>query len=463
MRLQNWFITNPDTDQIQILNTPISQNLVVKGSAGSGKTNMAIYRANQAQNNTFAIIVYTIALKKMVRYGMSQLNLDKDCVIHEWSWFNRGLEISGDIFCFIGNNRFGLNPNILIIQTHDSIDYYIDENLYSFAIQNGTFEGLEVAQTTNNIRVSIDFDQWVEDKFYYTFYRRSRWFKKIDVLNENFSPENKNKYVFIPSGFLFRDNQLFDYIIIDEGQDFSMSDYNNFINNAQKSITVFGDTKQQIYSDRGVGIDEIANTFNFSPLTLNYNYRLPKTIAKIAQKVTMPNIDLITNNKKNNGNSDFPTFPKPVIKKCNNWQDELDYIIKVIENEGLDDVGILLYKNEDIVRVYDYFSQKNISTQVRYTIDLVDNINAGVFPKFKTIDTLDFFNNDLPCLLTYHSAKGTEFDNVFIPFCEESNNINRNAFYVALTRSSYQLYLTYSIQLTNLFTNVNIQNDFNLK
>jgi superfamily I DNA and RNA helicase len=100
MRLENWFITNPDTWQQEVLKFPINHNLIVKGAAGSGKTNMAIYRANQAGNNSFVIVVYTVALKKMVRYGLSELGLDKDRVVHEWSWIHRGIEISGDLFCF---------------------------------------------------------------------------------------------------------------------------------------------------------------------------------------------------------------------------------------------------------------------------------------------------------------------------------------------------------------------------
>jgi len=61
----------------------------------------------------------------------------------------------------------------------------------------------------------------------------------------------------------------------------------------------------------------------------------------------------------------------------------------------------------------------------------------------------------LPCILTYHSAKGTEFDNVFIPFADDDNGIDRNAFYVAVTRSSSRVFITYSRKLTNLLKDVN--------
>jgi hypothetical protein len=33
MRLENWFISNPDISQQEVLKVPINQNLVVKGAA----------------------------------------------------------------------------------------------------------------------------------------------------------------------------------------------------------------------------------------------------------------------------------------------------------------------------------------------------------------------------------------------------------------------------------------------
>jgi len=121
MRLDNWFITNPDASQQEVLKVSVNDNLIVKGAAGSGKTNMAIYRANQASDNTFVIVVYTVALKKMVRYGLSELGLDKDRVVHEWSWINRGIEISGDLFCLKGGNQYELNSDLLILKTGEGI------------------------------------------------------------------------------------------------------------------------------------------------------------------------------------------------------------------------------------------------------------------------------------------------------------------------------------------------------
>jgi len=455
MRLDNWFITNPDTSQQEVLKVAINQNLIVKGAAGSGKTNMAIYRANQAGDNGFVIVVYTVALKKMVRYGLSELGLDKDRVVHEWSWIHRGIEVSGDVFCLKGNNDYGLNRSLLILKTGDEINFFVSRDEYDSIIQSRQFLDYPIQVIENPLEVSIDFDDWVANQFYYTFYRRTRWFQQIHLSNFQFNPTDE-RFVFIPSGFLFKEKGVVNYLIIDEGQDFSIADYQqNFISQADKAITIFGDTSQQLYRQRGTSIDNIVNAFKYPLLNLNYNYRIPKTVAKVAQTIPNPHLDLLTNNRKNNGNSDYPSFPKPIIKKCNSTDEELQYIINRIETEGMDDVAILLPNNDIIEKVHKLFSDREIGTQVRYTIDLPENRSAGIYPMFRSVDTLDFTNQDLPCILTYHSAKGTEFDNVFIPFADDDNGIDRNAFYVAVTRSSSRVFITYSRKLTNLLKDVN--------
>ncbi|MDE5421517.1 ATP-binding domain-containing protein [Ancylomarina sp. DW003] len=452
MRLDNWFITNPDTSQQEVLKVPVKHSLTVKGAAGSGKTNMAIYRANQARDNSFVIVVYTVALKKMIRYGLSELGLDKDRVVHEWSWINRGIEFSGDVFCLKGNNAHGLNPSLLFIKSGNEILFFVSRDEYDSIVKKESFLSYNIQSIENPFEVSIDFDDWIEDKFYYTFYRRSRWFKQVQLLDFHFDPNDK-KYVFIPAGYLFKEKGEVNYVIVDEGQDFTLSNYSQqFIPQAKKSISIFGDTNQKIYKDRNCNIEDVATRFNYPMLNLNFNYRVPKTIARVAQNIPLPHLDLLSNNRKNNGNSDYPSFPKPILKRCNSEEEELQYILNRIQTEGLDDVAILLPKEETVKELHKFFSDNNVGTQVRIAVD------TGSTPlgnrKFHRIDTLDFTNLDLPSILTYHSAKGTEFDNVFIPFANEDNGLERNPFYVAITRSSSRVFITYSRKLTSLLKDV---------
>ena len=135
-----------------------------------------------------------------------------------------------------------------------------------------------------------------------------------------------------------------------------------------------------MYRNRGTSIDNIQSAFKYALKNLQFNYRIPKTIAKIAQKIPVPDLDLITQNRKNNGNSDFPSFPKPILKQCKSEDEELQYILSRIETEGMDDVAILLPNNDIIEKVHKLFSDKGIGTQVRYTINLPENRAARVYP-----------------------------------------------------------------------------------
>ena len=59
---------------------------------------------------------------------------------------------------------------------------------------------------------------------------------------------------------------------------------------------------------------------------------------------------------------------------------------------------------------------------------------------------------------TYYAAKGSEFDNVFVPFANEANTCKRNAFYVACTRSSRNLYISYTGKRTSFLKDVSKEN-----
>ena len=101
MRLEKWFISNLDDSQRQIIIRDPNENLIVQGSAGSGKTNLAIHRAVQASafSDSYALVVYTVALKRMVAYGLEALDLDKERIAYDWAWEHRGFDLIGDVYC----------------------------------------------------------------------------------------------------------------------------------------------------------------------------------------------------------------------------------------------------------------------------------------------------------------------------------------------------------------------------
>lgn len=422
MRLEKWFISNLDDSQRKIIVQSINDNIIVQGAAGSGKTNLAIHRALQAKGKgSYAIVIFTVALKRMIAYGMQALGLDKERIAYEWAWTNRGFDLTGDVYWERGNR------NILYLVNDLDIRKFVRS---------------EKSPTS----YGIDFADWVDDRFYYAFGRRVSWFKET-TYTSGFDVTNTERFELIPSGTMYKQSEdVIDYLIIDEAQDFNIIDYNSkIIPHKGKSLSLFGDSVQQM-NYKGSSIDEIASVLNYKRFTLEYNYRLPKSIAKVAQQLQDIKIDLLTNNLKDGGNSDYPNYPKPTITKYSSKEKELEGIVNRIKMEDLDDVAILLPNEEDVREVNKYLNDHGIKTQVHYR-------TRKVVP-FRTINTLDFSNNDLPCILTYYAAKGSEFDNVFVPFANEANGCTRNSFYVACTRSSRSLYISYAGKRISYLNNV---------
>lgn len=423
MRLEKWFVSELDASQQKVVAEDVDKGLIVQGVAGSGKTNLAIHRALQAsKRGSYAIVIFSVALKRMVAYGMQAMGLDRERIAYEWAWLNRGFDIVGDLYMEKDNNQFLYLVNDMHIRK---------------------FTRSEKTPTA----YGIDFETWVPDRFYRAFGRRVSWFAEV-TYEGGFDVTNEERFEMIPGGILYRQSeQVLDYLVVDEGQDFSIDAYKTSIcPRAKKSLTVFGDSAQQMLrrstisgkaSKHGSSMAEIAQELgdSYKCMTLDYNYRVPISIARFAQQILGGMVDLVSNNKRGLDG------PRPVIVKCQTREAELDAIIERIRAEDLDDVAILVESNEQAIFVNKYLNDKGVTTQTFYRtpkkVDYAPNA-------YDTINTLDFSNGDLPCVLTYYSAKGSEFDNVFIPFANNTNRCGRNDFYVACTRSSRNLVISYS-------------------
>ena len=422
MRLEKWFISNLDDSQRNIIVQNIDKSIAVRGAAGSGKTNLAIHRALQAKDKgSYAIVIFTIALKRMIAYGMEALGLDKERIAYEWAWTHRGFDMTGDVYWKKSDGKYLYLVNDMSVRKFERCAK--DSKSYG-----------------------IDFADWVDDRFYRAFGRRTSWFHEIPC-DENFDVTNTEVYELIPSGTMFKQPEdNIDYLIVDEAQDFNISDYKQrIVPKAGVSLSLFGDSAPQMNS-QGSNIEDIATALDYDRLSLDYNYRLPKSIAKVVQQIQNTGVDLMTYNRKDGGNSDYPNYPKPVIAKYNNREAELQGILNKIQMEDLDDVAILVPTEADVMEVNKFLNEHGVQTQVHY--------RTGNVVPFNTINTLDFSNNDLPCILTYYAAKGSEFDNVFVPFANNANAKSRNSFYVACTRSSRNLYISYSGKRTSYLDNV---------
>lgn len=437
MRLQNWFISNLDDSQRNIVASDVNKSMIVQGAAGSGKTNLAIHRASQASiSGSYAIVIFTIALRRMVAYGMKALGLDSERIAYEWQWLHRGYDLDG--FAYLTRDSMDrIDRSAIYLVTNDSLRKFIRiDDAHSFT------EAKE--KEPSGLIVGVDFGSWVSYELYCAYGRRTSFF----IEDKNFNEPLSDRYELIPDGILYREaDKKVDYLIIDEAQDFDVCDYTaRFNTRYDKSITLFGDSAQMIYGNRGASLDKIQECLQFPRYCLTNNYRLPKATARMVQDIPIDSVDLLSSNMKARGNSDYPVFPKPVISQFSSKEEEVKSIINQIRERDLDDVAILVPSEDEVRELHNAFEKADIPTQVFF--------RTSKQVPFKTINTLDFRNNEVPTILTYHAAKGTEFDNVFVPFASRITQNNRKAFYVACTRTSRSLFISYSGTRTDFLSKV---------
>lgn len=228
-----------------------------------------------------------------------------------------------------------------------------------------------------------------------------------------------------------------DYIIVDEIQDFSRGEIQEFINSAKKCFFFFGDTAQSIYKfteKQTLSIEQIAKMTGLEPLQLYNNYRLPKAVAQITQ--TYVGVDVNPYSEKIYQSKEKAL---PHIVPFVNIEEQADAIIKIAEKSNSPSIGILVPRNEQVIQLMQLLSEKNFVCEVKYGNGFND----------ENKNTLNF-QTKLPKLMTYHSAKGLQFETVFLPLYEGAiDSESRKALYVAMTRTYRNLYVMYNNVLSS--------------
>src|SRR4051812_11056529 len=98
MAKEKWLIDPGELDDFQreIREFSLSDSYVIKGCAGSGKTILALYRANDIRiealaedekaSASFTMVVYTKALRSFIKSGIKELGIDLKQVVYYDQW-----------------------------------------------------------------------------------------------------------------------------------------------------------------------------------------------------------------------------------------------------------------------------------------------------------------------------------------------------------------------------------------
>ena len=115
--------------------------------------------------------------------------------------------------------------------------------------------------------------------------------------------------------------------------------------------------------------------------------------------------------------------------------EQINKIIEISNSNPEMSIGVLLPSNQQVIEVCEKLKSQNFDYEFKFKTDAQDKRAQG---------ELNFTNN-LPKIMTYHSAKGLQFDIVILPLFEGANNDEtKKALYVAMTRTMHHLYLMYN-------------------
>ncbi len=268
--------------------------------------------------------------------------------------------------------------------------------------------------------------------------------------------------------FVDKNTSHFDYIFCDEVQDMPVRVLNAMSSRAG-TVVVAGDSNQSIYKtdprwqEPVVDPNQVGSIINARPVTLHMIHRLTRSVISAVQKL-LPSMN-IWGEKRDLTKKDVD------IRLCeaSDESEEVQYIYQEAQKgTALGDTSAILFpSNKAILQFVD------LILQVMNKPVWKEKKNDWGKPDYRSLNhhfkehglKLQFIGsgygslkdaeqNKDAILMTYHSSKGLDFDNVFLPFLNESFYLHPSnaatVFMVAMTRSKKNLYLTYYGDTHNL-------------
>ena len=450
----------PQGKQEEVMALPAKGHIVVLGTAGSGKTTIALLRAHHLANipngGRVLLVTFNGALVEFMR-GISNSRPAK-MVIENYHKFARGyLNSRGKMPRW--NGILGPDKKVYYIEQaiealkkqypsestfQRSKEFFVDEitfmEKFGFADPASYYDAERIGRASANIK--RENRKWI-----FAVYQ-----KYIELREEAGQKYDWDDLAFYAYLELQQDDseRRYTHIIVDEGQDFSPMMIKSLVNAVADggSFTFFGDVAQQIYGSRlswrdsGITADRIWR--------FDANYRNPATITAFAKDITESEYwqqdgDMV------DATAQIAEGPKPILVKFTSKQREMSWVVARAISTGRTSSTVIVCRNRaDIDSFMHILKNKGCAATE------IDKDTPG-YAHVKTI-----------YLTTFHAVRGLEFENVFVPDLTDNklpdpetvtNAVSEEVayadeiklLYVAATRSKYGLYMSYSGTLSPLF------------
>ncbi len=448
-------LPKPIGRQKEVLCLPARGHFAVLGTAGSGKTTLAILRAAYlADSGTdhygkTLLVTFNKALVTYLKH-IQDRQLLGNVVIENYHTFARGYlaarnKLSHNEILSDSDRREALVKQgiKLISQRYDSYPLFkLPVEMFSEELRWMAQHGITTCETYKNVervgRAEARIERQDRELVFeiYQTYRNLRshkydWDDIATAVCTEFDADNSTR--------------LYRHIVIDEGQDFSPEMIRSLAKAIPPngSLTFFGDVAQQIYGHR--------MSWRSAELNINKvwefkeNYRNSKQIAQLGLAISkMPYFkgvpDLVE------PVSPPADGPLPTLVECSSIDQEIVFVVKqAIQLAKTQSVAVLFRDRQDEKLIKRSLPTASIRLHREMT-----TWQAGSGIRYGT----------------YHSAKGLEFDAVILPFCNNSKLPDTEAvaafgevgaaiqdgrlLYVGVTRAKTRLIITYSGEITGL-------------
>jgi superfamily I DNA/RNA helicase len=450
-------LPKPVKKQREVLYMPVIGHSAVLGTAGSGKTTLALYRAAYLSESAMPhggrtlLLTFNKALVTYLKY--LKPNELRSVQIENYHTFARGYlnargKMSYNCICSDLDERQGyITQALKNIEANYKpskffkrpIQFIMDE--IQWVLIHGITTEEDYVKVERVGRIGTNLSRKLRPVMF-------------EILKEylRIRSEHGKQYDWDDLALHVRQefdkdtgDRLYMHIIVDEGQDFSPEMIRSLASAIPEngSLTFFGDVAQQIFGQRmswreaGLIIPQI---WRFKE-----NYRNTKQISQLGLAVSkMPFFEGIADLVE-------PTSPRadgplPTLAKCKDKNQQIDIALNSARNAASTQRVAILIKNraQEII-----FSSRLGGEATRLHRDLQTwKDGPGIFHG------------------TYHSAKGLEFDMVILPFLDADNLPDQEYIsthgeddalthdgrlvYVAMTRAKTNLVLLYNGELTPL-------------
>ena len=440
-----------------MLYMPATGHAAVLGTAGSGKTTLALYRAAYLSESKMLhggrtlLLTFNRTLVTYLKY--LKPNELKNVHIENYHTFARGYlnargKMSYNSICSDSGERQGYITQALKIVENNykpskffnrSIQFFMEEIQWVLSHGINTEEDYVKVERVGRIGTNL-----------------SRKLRPVmfEILEEYLKIRGEHGKQYDWDDIAFYVKQEFDldegdrhykHIIVDEGQDFSPEMIRSLASAIPKngSLTFFGDVAQQIFGQRmswrEAGL-KIPQVWRFKE-----NYRNTKQISQLGLAVSqMPFFEGIADLVE--PTSPMADGPLPTLARCKDENQQINIALKAARSAASTQSVAILIKNRAQER---FFSAQLGGEATKLHRDMQTwKDGPGIFHG------------------TYHSAKGLEFDMVILPFLDADNLPDQEhitshgeedalthdgrLLYVALTRAKTNLVLLYKGKMTPL-------------